>query len=80
MSRDLRKYAKDTNVRIGVGAVLLLFIVGVGLIWAIYGFGAAVSGMLCILAGLIPVGLIFLVFFGLDWIVKRANTDEDRNN
>ncbi|MBN8580658.1 MAG: hypothetical protein J0L96_08295 [Anaerolineae bacterium] len=80
MSRDLRKYARDTNVRIGVGAVLLLFIVGVGLIWAIYGFGAAVSGMLCILAGLIPVGLIFLVFFGLDWIVKRANTDEDRND
>ena len=80
MRRDLRKYAKDTNVRIGVGAVLLLFIVGVGLIWAIYGFGAAVSGMLCILAGLIPVGLIFLVFFGLDWIVKRANTDEDRND
>ena len=80
MSRDLRKYAKDTNVRIGGGAVLLLFIVGVGLIWAIYGFGAAVSGMLCILAGLIPVGLIFLVFFGLDWIVKRANTDEDRND
>ena len=80
MSRDLRKYAKDTNVRIGVGAVLLLFIVGVGLIWAIYGFGAAFSGMLCILAGLIPVGLIFLVFVGLDWIVKRANTDEDRND
>lgn len=80
MSRDLRKYARDTNVRIGVGAVLLLFIVGVGLIWAIYGFGAAVSGMLCILAGLIPIGLIFIVFFGLDWIVKRANTDEDRND
>lgn len=80
MSRDLRKYARDTNVRIGVGAVLLLFIVGVGLIWAIYGFGAAVSGMLCILAGLIPIGLIFFVFFGLDWIVKRANTDEDRND
>ncbi len=80
MSRDLRKYARDTNVRLGVGAVLLLFIVGLGLIWAIYGFGAAVSGMLCILAGLIPIGLIFIVFFGLDWIVKRANTDEDRND
>lgn len=80
MSRDLRKYARDTNVRLGVGAVLLLFIVGLGLIWAIYGFGAAISGMLCILAGLIPIGLIFIVFFGLDWIVKRANTDEDRND
>ena len=28
MSRDLRKYMRDTNVRIIIGAVLLLFIVG----------------------------------------------------
>ncbi len=34
---DLRKYASQTTFRIVVGALLLLFIVGVGLIWVIYG-------------------------------------------
>lgn len=77
MSRDLRKYMRDTNVRLVVGAILMLVFVGVGLIWLIYGFGAAVSGFLCILAAFIPIGLIFLALFGMDWIVKRANRDED---
>lgn len=75
MSRDLRKYVRETNVRIVVGALLLLFIVGLGLIWIIYGFGAAVSGFLCLLGALVPIGLIFLALYGLDWIVKRANRD-----
>lgn len=77
MSRDLRKYARDTNVRLVVGAILMLLIVGVGLIWLIYGFGAAVTGLLCILAAFIPIGLVFLSLFGMDWIVKHANRDED---
>jgi hypothetical protein len=68
---------RDTNVRLVAGAILMLFIVGVGLIWLIYGFGAAVTGFLCILAAFIPIGLIFLALFGMDWIVKRANRDED---
>ncbi|HMZ07493.1 MAG TPA: hypothetical protein PK078_07730 [Anaerolineales bacterium] len=80
MSRDLRKYSKQTNTQLVVGAVLLLFLVGLGLIWAIYGFGAAVTGLLCILAAFIPIGLIFIALYGLDWIVKRANPDEDRNH
>ena len=73
MTRDLRKYARQTNVRVGVGAVLLLLIVGAGLIYLIYGPGAAVSGLLCLLAGLLPIGLIFLSLALLDWIQKRAN-------
>ncbi|HAX70737.1 MAG TPA: hypothetical protein PK152_02215 [Anaerolineales bacterium] len=75
MSRDLRKYMKDTNARIAVGALFLLFVVGLGLIWAIYGFGAAVSGFLCLLGASVPIGLILFFLFGLDWIVKRANRD-----
>lgn len=75
MSRDLRKYMKDTNTRILIGAFVLLFVIGLGLIWAIYGFGAAVSGFLCLLGALVPIALIFLALFGLDWIVKRANRD-----
>ena len=73
MTRDLRKYARQTNVRIGVGAVFVLLVVGTGLIYAIYGPGAAVSGLLCLLAGLLPIGLIFLSLALLDWIQKRAN-------
>ena len=75
MSRDLSKYVKDTNVRILIGAFFLLFVVGLGLIWLIYGFSAAVSGFLCLLGAFVPIALIFLALFGLDWIVKRANDD-----
>ena len=75
MSRDLRKYMKDTNVRLIVGALLLLFIIGDGLIWFIYGPGAAAMGLLCILAALVPVVLILLLLGLSDWIVKRANRD-----
>lgn len=75
MSRDLRKYAKETNARIVAGALLLLFVVGLGLIWIIYGFGAAVSGFLCLLGAFVPIGLILLALYGVDWIVKRANRD-----
>ena len=72
MSRDLRKFAKDTNVRLAVGAVVLLFVVGVGLIWAIYGAGAAGMGLMCLLAAVLPILLILGIFLAMDWIVKRA--------
>jgi predicted PurR-regulated permease PerM len=75
MSRDLRKYANQTNVRLIVGALLVLFIVGIGLIYLIYGSGAALMGILCLLAGMIPVVLIVLVLLLLDWIRKRADRD-----
>ena len=73
MTRDLRKYARQTNVRIGVGAALLLLIVGTGLIYYIYGPSAAVGGLLCLVVALVPIVLIFLSLAFLDWIQKRAN-------
>jgi hypothetical protein len=45
------------------------------LIWVIYGFGAAMMGLLCILAAFVPIGLILLLLGLSDWIVKRANRD-----
>ena len=53
--RDIRRYANQTQVRLVVGALLLLFIVGDGLIYVIYGQGAALMGLLCLGAGLLPV-------------------------
>lgn len=75
MSRDLRSYMKDTNVRLIVGALALLFIGGDGLIWVIYGFGAAVMGLLCMLGAFVPIGLILLLLNLSDWILKRAGRD-----
>jgi uncharacterized SAM-binding protein YcdF (DUF218 family) len=75
MTRDLRKYARQTNVRLIAGALLLLFVVGDGLIYFTYGGGAALAGLLCLLAGLVPVVLTMLVLLLLDWIRKRADRD-----
>lgn len=73
--RDLREYAKQTGVRLAFGAFLLLFVIGVGLIYIIYGPGAAGMGLTCLLAALVPVVLILGVLLLLDWIVKRARPD-----
>jgi Na+/proline symporter len=75
MTRDLRKYARDTNLRLLIGFILLLFIVGGGLIYAFYGPQSVVFGFLCLLAGLAPLVLIGLLLWGLEWIVKRANEE-----
>jgi hypothetical protein len=72
MSRDLRDYARKTNVRLVLGAILLLFVVGLGLVYLIYGKAAAGFGLFCLLAGLAPVVLILLIFVGIDWIMKHA--------
>lgn len=70
--RDLREYARQTNVRLALGAFILLFVIGVGLIWAIYGEGAAGLAFTCLLAALFPVILILAIFLGIEWILKRA--------
>lgn len=70
--KDLREYAKQTNVRLAIGAFFLLFVVGIGLIWVIYGRGAAIMGFMCLLAALVPVVLILAIFILMDWILKRA--------
>ena len=75
MTRDLRKYARQTNVRLTLGALALLFVVGDGLIYLIYGPGAAVMGLMCLLGGLTPVLLVLFILTLLDWVVKRADRD-----
>jgi hypothetical protein len=73
--RDLRRYARQTQVRLILGALFLLFIVGDGLIYFIYGPAAALTGFLCLLGGLLPVALVILALAILDWIARRANPD-----
>ncbi len=70
--RDLREYTKQTNIRLVLGAFILLLVVGIGLIWIIYGGQAAGMGLMCLLAALFPVILILFVFVAIEWILKRA--------
>jgi hypothetical protein len=71
MSRDLRKFAKQTNFRLILGGLLLVLVVGDGLIFIIYGQRAALLGFICLLLGMAPLVLILLVFWGIDLLVKR---------
>lgn len=72
MKRDLRAYARHTNFRLAAGAFGLLFIVGLGLIYLIYGLGAAATGLLCLLGSLVPIALILMAIYGIDWFLRRA--------
>lgn len=73
MGKDLRRYASQTNTRLIIGGILLLFIVGDGLIYLFYGQNAALLGAICILIGLSPLVMIGIFLAGLDWLVKRAD-------
>ncbi len=71
MGRDLRRYSRQTITRLILGGIMLLFLVGGGLILAIYGPGALSAGLLCMIAGLSPVLLIVLFLWFVEWISKR---------
>jgi hypothetical protein len=75
MPTDLRAYTSQTITRLIIGALLSLFIVGGGLIWWLYGPGAALMGFLCLFAALIPIGLIWLLIVGLDLLVKKLDQE-----
>jgi len=73
MASDLRRYARQTNVRLVAGFLLILFVIGDGLIWWLYGRQAALLGVVCLAAGLAPPILIALFLWLLDLVVQRNN-------
>lgn len=75
MSRDLRLYARQTTTRLILGALLLIFVLGDGLIYLLYGRPAALMGLVCLFAGLSPLLLIWLALLGIDWLARWANRD-----
>lgn len=75
MSRDLRRYARQTNLRLILGGLLLLFLVGDGLIYLFFGPNAALMGFLCLVLGLSPLLLIWFALTLVDWIARRANEE-----
>jgi hypothetical protein len=76
-SSDVRAYARTTQVRLIAGALILLFTVGLGLIWLFYGPGAAVRGFLCLLGALLPIVLIAIGLWIVDAMVRRGRGGSD---
>ena len=72
---DLNKYMRDTKKRLVIGAVFFIVVIGDGLIFLIYGTGPGLMGLACLLAGFLPVLLILVIIFFIDWSVKRANRE-----
>jgi hypothetical protein len=69
--KDLREYAAGTHRRLILGGLILIFILGVGLIWWRYGPGAGWMALLCTVAGLAPAVLIAIWLRVMEWAAKR---------
>ena len=71
MKRDLREYARQTRFRMIAGGLALFFLVAEVLLYFIFGDRAALGGLICMGAALLPVVIIILVLQVLEWIVKK---------
>jgi hypothetical protein len=73
--RDLRAYARVTHLRLILGALFIIIVVGNGLIRLIYGSEASVSALLCTGIGVLPVLLIIGSIWFMGWIVRKERGD-----
>ncbi len=73
--RDMRKYSRDTFIRLGIFGLVLILVVGNLLIRWIYGPEAVGLSTTCMLVALIPGVLIGLFLALSSWVVKRARDD-----
>jgi hypothetical protein len=71
MTRDLRRYSRQTNFRLLIGFLVLVFLLGDGLIYLFMGRNAAIMGLACLLLGLAPALLVWLFLVAIGWLVKK---------
>jgi len=70
MSRDIRQYMKQTETRLILGFLLLVFLIGDGLIFYFYGTGAGIAGLICLAGMMVPVSLVVLFLWIAEKVVK----------
>ena len=68
---NLDRHRRQTQVRLVGGGGLILVVVGGGLIWLIYGPGAAIMAVVCLLAFGGVFGLLWLILTLLERWVKE---------
>jgi energy-converting hydrogenase Eha subunit E len=72
---DLRKYAQQTKNRLVIGLLVLVATVGIFLICLFYGKNAALLGLICLGAILIPILLILLVLYIIERIANNGKKE-----
>jgi TRAP-type C4-dicarboxylate transport system permease small subunit len=73
---DLRNHARQTKRRLAAGGLILTIVAGTILIAVTYGTPAAGCGIAFFLAALLPVGLIGLALYFMQWLVDRADRQD----
>lgn len=73
---DLRRHREMTDRNLLIGFFAVLFIVGGGLIWLMYGGGAMAMGLVCMMAGAMLTGLVLLIMLGLQWVSDWLERNE----
>ena len=73
--RDLRRYAGTTQSRLVLGVILLIFLVGDGLVFVLFGVEAGQYALLCTALGLLPLIVIFALLWFLGWIAGRGRNE-----
>ncbi len=71
LTRDMRGYSRQTQSRLLVGFLVLVFVVGDGLIYLFMGQNAAVMGLVCLGLALVPATLVWLLLGLMGWLVKK---------
>ncbi len=72
---NLRELRRQTDRNLLIGGLIILFVVGGGLIWLLFGAERALTAVLC-MAGLLAV------FGGAYWLIMKllkaaSNSDDD---
>lgn len=68
------RHLRQTQMRLVTGGLLILLVVGGGLVWLTYGSSAALTTMLCLLAGAGVLALLWLILS----LLERWVTDDDQ--
>ncbi len=72
---NYRKMRSITERNLIIGFILIIFIVGIGLIGWLYGGGAVVGGVSCVLLSLGLAGVVALVLLGLGKLSEWLDRD-----
>lgn len=70
-SFSLDRHRGQTQVRLILGGLLILVVIGGGLVWVIYGQAAAITAVTCLLVGVGLFGLLWLILTLLELWVKE---------